>query len=98
MTVRKFEMRRRPLQSRKRFGGPGQSSINGIVKKINKSKPLLIKPDVLETPNGVRMDGNAFPFFAAEPRTQGRHLRGAADRDKHRAVGRSRLLVLDTRL
>jgi hypothetical protein len=28
--------------------GKGQSSINAIVKKINKSKPLLIKPDLLE--------------------------------------------------
>jgi hypothetical protein len=37
-------------KSKERFGGTGQSTINGIVKEINKSKPLLIKPDFLETP------------------------------------------------
>jgi hypothetical protein len=36
------------LQIKRRFGVTGQSSINAIVKKINKSKALLIKPDLLE--------------------------------------------------
>jgi hypothetical protein len=38
------------LQIKRAIWGTGQSTINGIVKEINKSKSLLIKPDFLETP------------------------------------------------
>jgi hypothetical protein len=55
------------LQIKRAICGAGQFTINVMVKEINKSKSLELSQIFWRLPNDVRIDGKAFPFFAAEP-------------------------------